>query len=72
MGYSREYFKPNFGSLGQLVSILWVFFVEKVTFLVKKAIFVAFEHPFWQFLLLIFISLNVFDVLKALMVRNKS
>ena len=31
-GYSRYYFKPNFRSLGQLVSILWVFFVEKFTF----------------------------------------
>ena len=27
-GYSRDYFKPDFRSLGQLVSILWVFFVK--------------------------------------------
>ena len=34
-----DYFKPNFRSLGQLDTILWVFFVEKVTFSVKKGNF---------------------------------
>ena len=35
-GYSRDYFEPKFRSLGPLVSILQVFFVQKRAFLCQK------------------------------------
>ena len=47
---SRDYFKPNFRSLGQLVLILQVF-LSKNSFLWSKIdVFEAFEHLFWIFL----------------------
>ena len=39
---SRDYFNPNFRSLGQLVLILQVFFFEKLTFLVQNCHFRSF------------------------------
>ena len=46
---SRDYFKPNFRSLGQLVLILQVLFAEKLTFWSKIVVFEAFEHLFLDF-----------------------
>ena len=46
-GYSRDYFEPNFRSLGPLVWILHVFFVEKLAFLAKNGNFWSFWTHFF-------------------------